>query len=67
MTNMYEDNQTEHDRHRTESVAKLYNPDVAAEYDRIRRDVPDNRISPSQRLAMGYSDTARDAATELDK
>lgn len=63
---MYDDNPIEHDRRRLERLAANYNPDTAAEYDRIRRDVPDHRISPMQRVAMGYSDSARKAAEKLN-
>ncbi|MEW1982597.1 hypothetical protein, partial [Pseudarthrobacter oxydans] len=61
---MYDDNTT--DARRIESVAKLHNPATAAEYDRIRRVVPEDRISPAQRLAMGYSDGAREAAAHIN-
>lgn len=62
---MYDDTESTNPQ-RLERLAASYNPDTAAEYDRIRRDVPADKISPTLRLAMGHSDAARKAAEQLN-
>lgn len=54
-----------HNPRRLERLAAQYDADTAAEYDRIRRDIPADKISPRVRMAAGYSDSARDAAEAL--
>lgn len=64
---MYDDTDSStNSRRRLESIAQLHNPEQAAEYERIRREVPDHKISPLQRVAMGYSESAREAAEQLE-
>lgn len=65
MTDMYP-TQTDATPRRLTSLAALHNEAAAAEADRIRATVPDSRISPSVRLAMGYTDSAHAAAKQLE-
>lgn len=65
MTNMYANSSDDHARRNLERIAANYNPEAAAEADRIRATVPDHKISPTTRAAMGYADNARKAAEQL--
>lgn len=63
---MYDETEKTAETRRLERLAHGYNPDTSAEYDRIRQEVPAEKISPTLRLAMGYADSARNAATQLN-
>lgn len=64
---MSENTRQDNERKRQERLASAYSPEASAEHERIRRQVPENRISPTQRMAMGYQDGARTAAEEIKK